>query len=75
MTERRARVLVLGAVAVLVGYYFLWQARAATGPFAWHGDKNGFYNLLARGFLSGHLYTTIPPRWKLYVNRWNKIKS
>jgi hypothetical protein len=62
MRQRAARGLALAAVAFLVGYYYLWQARTATGPFAWRGDKNGYYNLLARGFLSGHLYTVVQPK-------------
>lgn len=62
MNQRAARGLALAAIAVLVGYYYLWQARATTGPFAWRGDKNGYYNLLARGFLSGHLYTVVQPK-------------
>jgi hypothetical protein len=61
MSRPQGRHLVLAAVAVLVGCYYLWQARAANGPFAWRGDKNGFYNLLARGFLRGQLYVPVTP--------------
>lgn len=73
MRQRAARGLVLAAVAALAGYYYLWQARATTGPFAWRGDKNGFYNLLARGFLSGHLYTVVQPKAALLAlpNPWD----
>lgn len=73
MRERPAQYLALGAVAVLVGCYTLWQARAPEGSFAWRGDKNGFYNLLARGFLSGHLYTPIQPKPELLAlpNPWD----
>jgi hypothetical protein len=65
MRRRAAQYSLLGAVAVLAGYYYLWQARTATGPFAWRGDKNGYYNLLARGFVSGHLYTPVPVKPEL----------
>jgi hypothetical protein len=73
MTARTAQRLALAAVALAVGYYYLWQARAATGPFAWRGDKNGFYGLLARGFLSGHLYVPIQPKPELLAlpNPWD----
>jgi hypothetical protein len=62
----RSRVrIVLTAVALAVGAYYLWQARAANGRFDWKHDSNGFYDLLARGFLAGHLYTPIQPSEKL----------
>jgi hypothetical protein len=60
MSGGRGRVFLLGAVGLLVGYYYLWQARAA-GPFEWRGDKNAYYDQLARGFLSGHLYVPTQP--------------
>lgn len=69
MRRRAAHYCALAAVAFLVGYYYLWQARAATGPFAWRGNKNGFYDLLARGFLSGHLYTPVQPSPELLALR------
>jgi hypothetical protein len=64
MSGGRGRYALLGAVALLVGYYYLWQARAA-GPFEWRGDKNAFYDQLGRGFLSGHLYVPTQPSPKL----------
>jgi hypothetical protein len=73
MSARRARLCVLLAAASAVGYYYLWQARAAVGPFPWRGDKNGFYDLLARGFLGGHLYVPIQPSPALLAlpNPWD----
>lgn len=65
MRRPTAPYFLLGAVAALAGYYYLWQARTATGPFAWRGDQNGHYNLLARGFVSGHLYTPVPVKPEL----------
>src|SRR3954447_4265248 len=60
MSRAWGRYALLGAIALLVGYYYLWQARAAA-PFEWRGDKNAFYDQLARGFLSGHLYVPTQP--------------
>jgi hypothetical protein len=73
MSARRARLCVLLAAALAVGYYYFWQARAAVGPFPWRGDKNGFYDLLARGFLGGHLYVPIQPSPALLAlpNPWD----
>jgi len=64
---------ILGAVALGVACYFLWLARTANGRFDWQHDSNGFYNLLARGFLAGHLYTPIQPSAKLLAmpNPWD----
>jgi hypothetical protein len=64
---------VLIVVAVAVGSYYSWQARAANGPFAWGHDLNGFYDLLARGFLSGHLFTVVQPSPQLLAlpNPWD----
>ena len=61
MTARAARYGVLTLVAALVGSYYLWQARAGNGPFEWGHDLDGYYNLLAQGFASGHLYVPVQP--------------
>lgn len=65
MRPRSLRYLLLTAVALAVGSYYVWQARAGNGRFEWRRDLNGYYDLLARGFLAGHLYVPIQPSPKL----------
>src|SRR5258708_7322844 len=55
------RAALLAAVAALVGFYYLWQARAGNGPFEWGHDLDGYYNQLAQGFAAGHLYVPAQP--------------
>jgi hypothetical protein len=59
--------------AALVVVYYFWAVRAAGKPFEWGADLNGYYDLLARGFLSGHLYLPLPPSPKLLAlpNPWD----
>jgi hypothetical protein len=73
LTPRIRDRAILGVVAIGVACYFLWLARTANGRFDWKHDSNGFYNLLARGFLGGHLYTPIQPSAKLLAmpNPWD----
>lgn len=73
MSPRTRDRVVLAAVALAVGAYYLWLARAANGRFDWRHDSNGFYDLLARGFLAGHLYTPIQPKPELLAlpNPWD----
>jgi hypothetical protein len=49
----------------LVGAYYFWGVRAAGYGFDWHHDLGGYYNYLARGFASGHLYVPIQPSREL----------
>jgi hypothetical protein len=56
-----ARRAVFVAVAILVGAYYLWSARATGQKFLWGYDLGGYYNYLARGFARGHLYVDIQP--------------
>jgi hypothetical protein len=73
MSPRLRNGAVLALVALAAGSYYLWQARAGNGRFDWRHDSNGFYDLLARGFLAGHLYTPIQPSPKLLAlpNPWD----
>jgi hypothetical protein len=73
MTERATRYGVLTLVAALVGWYYLWQARAGNGPFVWGHNLDGYYNLLAQGFASGHLYVPEQPSPQLLAlpNPWD----
>ncbi len=50
-------------MCVLVALYDYWAVRAASGErFAWgKTDLFGYYNLLARGFVNGHLYLPVDP--------------
>jgi hypothetical protein len=51
-----SRALAIGLVAIVVGLYYRWGARAAGEEFRWGQNIDGYYNLLARGFAGGHLY-------------------
>lgn len=62
-------------MCVLVALYFQWTARVASGErFHWgKTDLFGYYNLLARGFVSGHLYLPVDPNPQLLAlgNPWD----
>jgi hypothetical protein len=47
--------------ALLIGFLYLWCAQATNGPFLWNQELGGYYNLLARGFVGGHLYLSWEP--------------
>jgi hypothetical protein len=51
--------------ACVVAAYFLWQTNAAVNRFVWSDHLDGYYDLLARGFLKGHLYMDVEPRPEL----------
>jgi hypothetical protein len=61
------------AVVFLVAAYYLWELRAAGFRFDWALQQNGYYNYLARGFASGHLYVPIEPSAQLLAspNPWD----
>src|SRR3954463_1690713 len=52
-------------VACLVATYYLWQTNAAINRFVWSDHLDGYYDLLARGFVKGHLYMDAEPRPEL----------
>ncbi|MEQ1883888.1 MAG: hypothetical protein ABL967_02425 [Bryobacteraceae bacterium] len=54
-------------VAATVGALYLWCAQAANPRFEWRHDKSGYYDLLARGFASGHLYLPLDPAPQMLV--------
>lgn len=56
-----------------VGAYYWWAVRAAGYRFQWGRDLSGYYDLLARGFASGHLYVPIDPSPELLrmPNPWD----
>ncbi len=60
-------------VALLVCGYYRWEVRAAGHEFDWSGQKPGYYNFLARAFVSGHTYLEIEPRKELLAmaNPWS----
>jgi len=59
-TGRRHRLAILAAV-LIVGLYYRWDARAATGRFVFGYDLDGFYDFLGQAFARGHLYLPIEP--------------
>ena len=54
------RILVL-LLLLLVGGYYRWAARVATGTFEFGHDLDGFYNYLGQAFARGHIYLPIEP--------------
>jgi hypothetical protein len=56
--QRRFLILIL---LLLVGGYYRWGARVATGKYEFGYDLDGFYNYLGRAFLHGHLYLPVEP--------------
>jgi hypothetical protein len=56
----KARSVTAAVLALLTAYYF-WAVRATGSRFTWKYDLGGYYDLLARGFASGHLYVPIEP--------------
>ena len=60
-------------MALLVCGYYRWGVQAAGHGFDWSGERPGFYNFLARAFVSGHTYLEIEPRKELLAlpNPWS----
>lgn len=56
-----------------VGACYWWEVRAAGYRFQWGRDLGGYYDLLARGFASGHLFVPIDPSPELLrmPNPWD----
>lgn len=52
-------------VVLVVGAYYSWGVRATGKGFEWGHDLGGYYNYLARGFSSGHLYVPLQPSKEL----------
>jgi hypothetical protein len=68
----RSRSITAAVLALLTAYY-LWAVRATGSRFSWTYDLGGYYDLLARGFASGHLYVPIEPSAELLSlpNPWD----
>jgi len=66
---RAVTLLTVVAVAIL----YLLVARSVAGRFIWGENLGGFYDLLGRGFLSGHLYLPVEPAPELLrlADPWN----
>ena len=75
-TRWKARSITAAVLALLTAYY-LWAVRATGSRFLWKYDFGGYYDLLARGFASGHLYVPIEPSPELLrlPNPWDPVSS
>ena len=51
----------LVAFCALVGAYYLWTVWSSGSPIAFDQPQTDHYNLLADGFLSGHLHLNVTP--------------
>lgn len=67
------RRVLLAVTFAVVARYYLWAVQASGERFHWGYDLGGYYNFLARGFLSGHLYVPIEPAPQLLAaaNPWD----
>jgi len=52
-------------VVLAVASVYLWLSRSGWGHFEWKGDLDGYYDLLGRAFIGGHLQLPIEPRPEL----------
>ena len=48
-----------------VAAFYIWTAVSSQGGVKWEAGANEHYNLLAEGFLSGHLYLAQAPAKEL----------
>ena len=46
-------------IAAAVVAFYIWTVRSNGGDFSFHGKKKDYYNLLADGFLDGHLWMKV----------------
>lgn len=56
--QRRCLVLIL---VLIVGIYYRWGARIATGTFEFGHELDGYYDFLGQAFAHGHLYLPVQP--------------
>ncbi len=61
------------AAAFIIGCYYHWQVRAAGHDIVWGQTLDGYYNYLAQGLTSGHLYLPLAPSPQLLAqpNPWD----
>src|SRR5260370_42675508 len=52
-------------VVLAVASVYLWLTKSGWARFEWKGDLDGYYDLLGRAFISGHLQLPIEPRPEL----------
>ena len=57
--------LVWLVVALAVGSVYLWLAQSGWAQFEWNRDLDGYYDLLGRAFIGGHVQLPIEPRPEL----------
>ena len=53
---QRSRAIMLGVICALVGFFYFWTARNEGVSWNFGQRQTDYYNLLAEGFLDGHLY-------------------
>jgi hypothetical protein len=53
------------AVTLLIGTFYLTLLGTAFDRFVWSDHLDGYYDLLARSFVNGHLYLPVEPRPEL----------
>jgi len=55
-TLQWSRAILIGALCALVGWFYIWTARNEGVSWSLGQRQTDYYNLLAEGFLDGHLY-------------------
>lgn len=58
---------------LLLGSLYFWVAQHGEKSFDWKHNSDNYYDLLARGFLNGHLYLPVQPAPELLAlkNPWD----
>jgi hypothetical protein len=56
-------------IFLAVAAFYIWTATSSQLPFNWTEKKTDHYNLLADGFLNGHLYLAVDPPKELLALR------
>lgn len=70
----RARIATGIIVAGVIAFYF-WTAASGGQRAAFGGETSDYYDLLARGFLDGHLHMKVTPDPTLRVELPNRVVS
>lgn len=64
------------ALVVAIGWFYFWTAAPQPGPGLVGRQLDGYYNLLARGFMKGHLYldARVDPYLATLADPWDPLQ-
>src|SRR5687767_12808729 len=68
--------LVAVAVAVALGWFYLWTMRSSGEPWRFGEEQSDYYNLLVDGYLAGqlHMKVAVPPELAQLENPYDPAK-